>query len=197
MPLHAIQLAFVVLEGCDGGTLARGSDLHPGRRLGDRVTMGHPDGLLGCLAVEQSRGDVRDEGLGRAVLAETGLRDRAPECLDHRLEPVTHAEHRHPRRQQRDVQRRCAIGIDRCRTAREHDRGRVLGQHLGRGHGVRDDLAIDVGLAHPAGDQLGVLRPEVDDKNRSGGQLGERFSHGATLPARPRRQAAPPLRAPP
>ena len=27
------------------------------------------------------------------------------------------------------------------------------------------DLAVDVGLAHPAGDELGVLRAEVDDQD--------------------------------
>ena len=44
------------------------------------------------------------------------------------------------------------------------------------------DLAVDVGLAHAAGDQLGVLGAEVDDEDGSGGQ-GERVSHTARLPA--------------
>ena len=30
---------------------------------------------------------------------------------------------------------------------------------------LRDDLAVDPGLADAAGDELGVLRAEVDDKN--------------------------------
>ena len=36
---------------------------------------------------------------------------------------------------------------------------------LGRGGGVRHDLAVDAGLAHAAGDQLRVLRAEVDDEH--------------------------------
>ena len=32
-------------------------------------------------------------------------------------------------------------------------------------HRVRDDLAVDAGLADAPGDQLGVLRPEVDDED--------------------------------
>ncbi len=30
---------------------------------------------------------------------------------------------------------------------------------------VRDDLGVDLQLAHPAGDQLGVLGAEVDDED--------------------------------
>ena len=51
------------------------------------------------------------------------------------------------------------------------------GQHLGDRHRVRHDLGVDVGLAHAAGDQLGVLGAEVDDENRA------RSSHGLTLSA--------------
>ena len=38
--------------------------------------------------------------------------------------------------------------------------------HLGGGDPVRDDLGVHVQLAHPAGDQLGVLGAEVDDEHR-------------------------------
>ena len=77
--------------------------------------MGHPDRLLGDLTVEQRRGEVGDGGPGGAVLTKTGVRDRAPEGLDHRLEAVAHAEDRHPCRQQRGIQGRRALGIDRRR----------------------------------------------------------------------------------
>ncbi len=30
-----------------------------------------------------------------------------------------------------------------------------------------DELGVDAGLAHPAGDQLGVLAAEVDDEHRA------------------------------
>ena len=38
---------------------------------------------------------------------------------------------------------------------------------------ARDDLAVDVRLAHAARDQLRVLRPEVDDEDEVG-----RIAHG-------------------
>ena len=45
--------------------------------------------------------------------------------------------------------------------------GGAPGHQLGGGGGVGDDLGVDVGLAHPAGDQLGVLGAEVDDQDRA------------------------------
>ena len=36
---------------------------------------------------------------------------------------------------------------------------------------MRHDLAVNVGLTHPAGDELGVLGPEVDDED--GVEVGE------------------------
>ena len=40
-----------------------------------------------------------------------------------------------------------------------------LGRHLGGGDAVRHDLGVHVELAHPPGDQLGVLRAEVDHQH--------------------------------
>ena len=39
------------------------------------------------------------------------------------------------------------------------------GEHLRDRHVARHDLAVDVRLTHAAGDQLRVLRTEVDDEN--------------------------------
>ena len=44
--------------------------------------------------------------------------------------------------------------------------GGPAGHQLGGRGGVGDDLRVDVGLTDPAGDQLGVLGPEVDDQDR-------------------------------
>ena len=45
----------------------------------------------------------------------------------------------------------------------------------------RDDLGVDVRLAHPAGDQSGVLGPEVDDEDGVGHRDG--LVPGAAHPA--------------
>ena len=63
--------------------------------------------------------------------------------------------------------------IDDWRTVDVHGRRAAAEDHAGRrpitqfrrGDGVRNDLGVDVRLAHTAGDQLGVLRAEVDDED--------------------------------
>ena len=58
------------------------------------------------------------------------------------------------------------VGVDARRAAGQHDRLRLARQHLGDRHRVRHDLGVDPRLAHPPRDQLGVLRPEVDDEDQ-------------------------------
>src|SRR5687768_14666438 len=56
--------------------------------------------------------------------------------------------------------------MDALRAAGQDDGGRLALRDLGRRDPVGNDLAVDVELAHPAGDQLRVLRTEVDDEDR-------------------------------
>ena len=100
-----------------------------------------------------------------AVLGDAGARDLTAERLGHRLEAVAHAEDGDVRVEQGGVDAGGARGVDRRRPAGEDDRGGLPGQHLRDRHGVRDDLGVDLGLAHPTGDQLGVLGSEIDDEN--------------------------------
>ena len=60
-----------------------------------------------------------------------------------------------------------ALDVDRLGAAAEDHAGGTAGRDLGRGDRVRDDLGVDVRLAHPPGDELRVLRAEVDDEDRS------------------------------
>ena len=64
-------------------------------------------------------------------------------------------ERRAPRARTPTTARRTARSPSGCR-----------GQHLGHRHRVRHDLGVDLGLADPAGDQLGVLGAEVDDEDQ-------------------------------
>src|SRR6478752_468323 len=54
--------------------------------------------------------------------------------------------------------------MDRCRPTTEDDAGRLTRPHLVSGDRVRNDLGVDVRFPHAPGDQLRVLRPEVDDQ---------------------------------
>ncbi len=70
----------------------------------------------------------------------------------------------------RRIERRRAVDVDALRAARQDDRRRLALGDLGGGDPVRDDLGVDLQLADPAGDQLGVLGAEVDDEDGGGGR---------------------------
>ena len=74
-----------------------------------------------------------------------------------------------------------ALDVHRRGAAAEDDRLRVLGQQLRGRDRVRDDLAVDVRLADAAGDELRVLRAEVDDEDgvEVGGGVGIEVGHVA------------------
>ena len=151
-------------------------------------------------AGEQRRARVGDAELGAAELREPGLRDLAAERA--RPSPGSRSRCRRsgtPVVEQRGVDLRGAVGVDRGRAAGEDHRGRVLREHLGHRHGRRDDLAVDVRLAHAAGDELGVLRTEVDDEDgavRGGGHRDQRpFGRHRTAGGAPdRSRGRPPAR---
>ncbi len=121
-----------------------------------------------------------------AVLTGAVVVDRAAERGGHQLEAVAHAEDGDPGLEERAVQGRRALRVHRRGAAGEDDRARVLRQHLGHRHGGRDDLAVDPGLTDTAGDELGVLRAEVDDEDHVGRGVGGGGGccwHGGGLPA--------------
>ena len=60
------------------------------------------------------------------------------------------------------------VYVDRGRPTTEDDPGRCPRGELLSRQVVGDDLAIDIGLAHPSGDELRVLGPEVDDQDAVG-----------------------------
>ena len=60
------------------------------------------------------------------------------------------------------------LGVHAGRAAGQHDRLRIAGLDLVDRRGVRNDLGVHPRLAHPARDQLGVLRTEIDDENGTG-----------------------------
>ncbi len=164
VPLDPGQAALDVLERCDRGGHRGGEDVEALGCLLDRVAVRHPHPVLPREVGEQGA------GAGHADRRTPELRDAragdlAAQLQRHRLEAVAHAEDRDPGLEQVPVDGRSARRVDRRGAAGEHDRRRLAGQHLLDRHGVRDDLGVDLGLAHPAGDQLGVLGSEVDDED--------------------------------
>ena len=116
--------------------------------------------------VEQLGRAVGDLQLGAAVLAAHASPDFAAELLGDQLGAVADAEDRDAEVVDRRVERRRAVDVHALRTTGQDERGRWIGGDLGRGDAVRHDLAVHVELADPPGDQLRVLRSEVDDQHR-------------------------------
>ena len=164
MELHAVDPTLVVAER-RRRRIGRRRE-HDGAlgRTGDRVEVTHPDRLLGRRLGEERTG-LGDGEFGAAVLAPTGLGDFAAEIAGDQLRAVTEPEDRHSGVVDRRVDRRRVGGMDGRRTAREDDRRGPPRQHLGDRHRTRHDLGVHVRFPHAPGDQLRVLRPEVDDEN--------------------------------
>ena len=165
--LHPGQPLGEILERGHRRTRLLAVTVKPAGAARDAVAVAHPDGLPRGQAAEQRAAVAGELQLGPAELALAGVGHRAAEGLRHRLEAVADAEHRHAGLEERRVDLGRARLVHAGRTARQHDRRRVAGEHLGHRHRVRHDLGVDAGLPHPAGDQLGVLGTEVDDQDRT------------------------------
>ncbi|MGY3680318.1 hypothetical protein ACVWXU_003941 [Streptomyces sp. TE33382] len=184
--LDAVELLLVVLEGGDRYDVGGRGDGEALGRGGTGVAVRHPHRLLGGRALEERGAGLGDGEAGAAVLTGTVVVDGAAERGGHQLEAVAHAEHRDPGLEQRAVEGGRALCVHRGRAAGQDDRAGVPGQHLGHRHGGRDDLAVDPGLTDTAGDELGVLRAEVDNEDHVGRGVGGGGGccwHGGGLPA--------------
>ncbi|SQC37093.1 Uncharacterised protein [Rothia kristinae] len=149
-----------------GGPVGGGQDLEACGGLGHGVAVAHPH-VLGHRGAGQEGGAAAERGLGGPVLAQPGARDRPAQRPGHDLEAVADAEHRHAGLEQGRVPRGGLGGVDAGGPAGEDDRRGVLREHVLRGHRVRHDLRVDAGIAHAAGDQLGVLGAVVHDEDRA------------------------------
>ena len=108
----------------------------------------------------------------RPYSARPVLADQAAELQGDELGAVADAQDRHAEVVDAGVDRGRPVDVDRRRTAAEDDAGGGPGGVLLGRQGGGDDLAVDVGLADPPGDQLGVLGPEVDDQDGASSAAG-------------------------
>ena len=138
------------------------------RRLEDRVAVRHPAGLLGRQLRQQPAG-LAHRQLRAPEFADLGTLHAAAEGTGDQLHPVADAQHRDAELEQGRVQVRRAIRVDRSRPAREDQALRLaLGHRLDAGV-VGQQLGEHAQLAHPPGDQLGVLAAVVEHHHGLGG----------------------------
>src|SRR4051794_13290433 len=95
MELYPVQAALGALARGDGRAGAGGQSDEARWRLEDAVTVAHPALLLVGQSGEQPAAAVGEHQRRAPELARVGALDPAPERVDHRLHPVTDAEHRH------------------------------------------------------------------------------------------------------
>jgi hypothetical protein len=98
-----------------------------------------------------------------AEFAMRGAAQGAAEHVGHQLHPVADAERRHAEIEDGAIDVRRAFFVDAARAAREDDADRLFGLER-RGRRVEgQDFAVDRQLAQPSRDQLGKLRPEIQN----------------------------------
>ena len=108
-----------------------------------------------------AEGVVSDRGV--TELALRGGRHGPAEVVRHQLHAVADAQHRTAKiEQSRVALRRAGVG-HALRSARKNDPGRLLrANRVGR-RVRRPDLRVHRELAQASSDQLGVLRPEIEN----------------------------------
>ena len=178
--LDPVEAAIGHLAGGDRRARAGGERREPLGRLEDRVAMAHPAALLLRQPAEQAPAAVAEDEVGAAELTRLRRLDPAAQRQHHRLHPVTDAENRDFEIEQLGRERRRPLLVHRGRAAGEDQRFRRPLADLLHRRRRRQQLGEDPAFADAAGDQLGVLAPEVEDQHL----LHRLHVLGGQLPAR-------------
>ena len=164
MELHAVKLLFRVRHGRDGAGIRAGDDAEPFGDLHHLVGMAHPAGVFFPHILEQRFFPAHPD-IDQPVFPLGGRGDPAAQGVAHPLHAVANAQHRNTRFKN-------ALGAA----------GRVFIQHAGRAAAEDDALGgqrlnllqagrigqhlrINVRLAHPARDQLGILPAKIQNND--------------------------------
>ncbi len=137
------------------------------------VAVAHPDFGFARHAGEEIVGFFRgsDFQLRAAKFADGMALDAAAESLAHQLHAVADAEDRDAEVEDRGIALRCAVGIHARRAAGKNEAFRgEFAYAVGRDV-VPHDFAVHVLLANAAGDELGVLRTEIQHEHAFGGEV--------------------------
>ena len=183
MELHPEQSPLGVLERGHRRSLGGRGDLCARRRLGNGIEVAHPHRLDRRQSGQQDAAGAGHRHLGPAVLAPLVGADRAAQLLGYQLGPVADAEDRYAEVVDGGVEGRRALDVHRGRATAEDHAGGPAGRDLGRGDRRGHDLAVHLALAHPPGDQLRVLGPEVHHQDGVEGTArpGRGPCHGETM----------------
>ncbi len=156
----------------------------------DGVAVAHPDRLLALDPGEQRLVRRGDADVGRAVLAVVEGDDVAAELVGHQLGAVADPEDGDAPGPDGRIGSRGARVVDRIRAARQDDRPGSAPFQLGVRRVVRQQLRVDIELAHASRDELGELAAEIEDDDGlavvgvgRGGAIGRRAVGAGALSA--------------
>jgi hypothetical protein len=132
----------------------------------DAITMAHPYLVMDLFGFKAGEQAIRlvDHQVGLAELALFRPLDPAAHLLHHQLGPVADPEDGNPQIEQRGIRMRGVGIVDRAGTAGEDNPRRLEGLDLLQRDREGVNLAVDLLLPDPSGDQLGGLRPEIEDE---------------------------------
>src|ERR1035437_2503005 len=106
-----------------------------------------------------------DLDFGVTVLAMIGFLHAAAEMLGHELHAVANAQDGKTQIPDSGIRTRRVRGVNARRSPGKDQSGSVLALNLFERRAKRKDFTIDLGLAHPAGDELRVLAAKVENND--------------------------------
>ncbi|GBD13774.1 hypothetical protein HRbin24_01813 [bacterium HR24] len=136
------------------------------RQLRHLVPVGHPDRERAGQPGEEGRGPVVHLQQGMAVFPSLRRRHAPAQLVGEKLHAVADAQHGQARGEHVIGGRRRAGLIDRSWAPREYEAAGREARHLLPGGAGWHQLAVDVALPHPAGDEHAILGAEVQDDHR-------------------------------
>ena len=165
--LHAVEAAALIADAHGGTGGGAGGQPEALRHGGHVVPMAHPGHALLRQTPEQWAGGVEEGArlavLPRGVVLRRG--DAAAQRLRQQLAAVADAEDGQAEREDRRIDGGRAGRVNRARAAGEDDADGVEGADGRKRRIVRQHLAVNVALAHAAGDELVVLAAEIQDQD--------------------------------
>ncbi len=193
--LHAVDRLIGGGDGGDRSVLGVSDRAETVGKPREVVAVAHPH-RRAVGDVTEEIGLFVDDEMGAAELAAARALDGPAEFVRNRLQAVADPEDRHKaavargEREEFGVEVGRALVVDGVRAAGEDEALRAQRGDLVERGGAGVNLAVDPGLPHAAGDELGGLRAEVEDDDRfvHGGERWRRGENGVGAHGRaPRR----------
>ena len=97
-----------------------------------------------------------------AIFAAPAAGDDPAQLLGNQLGAIANAQNRNTQLKDFTIKNRGTLHMHACWPARQNDGDWLAGLHFAGRNAVRDDFGIHLRFAHPTGNQLGVLRTEIN-----------------------------------